>query len=227
VAHPQNECKYFSRICLEVKTVVALAYSPLVSVFAALVGGLIAYFAAGRGDRANLREQQRHRKLEFQAALRALLIEMLRGAELALSGSGTVLSWGDPSGKTHAELEFAAQAHEGQIPFYSAKYFRDRAWLKYEDVLVENLDSLTINTIDSAYSSARQVFDFVGAPLPQGATRMHSGLPYLLWRAAWDFSQAIAPTLERLTDAEEREQLSDTFQKMTSRLESQRKVVGA
>ena len=48
----------------------------------------------------------------------------------------------------------------------------------------------TIYTIDSAYGSARQVFDFVGAPLPQGATRMQSGMPYLLWRAAWDFSQA-------------------------------------
>jgi hypothetical protein len=120
-----------------------------------------------------------------------------------------------------------AQAYEGKIPFSSAKYFRDRVWSKYEDVLVEKLDSSTIYTIDTAYSAARQVYDFVGAPLPQGATRLQSGLPYLLWRAAWDFSQAIAPTLERLTDAEERKQLNDAFQKMTSRLELQRKIVGA
>jgi len=36
---------------------------------------------------------------------------------------------------------------------------------------------------------------------------MQSGLPYLLWRAAWDFSQAIEPTLGQLTDDEERKRL--------------------
>jgi hypothetical protein len=77
--------------------------------------------------------------LEFQAALRALVIEMLRGAELALRGSGTVLTWGDPSGKTSADLDLVAEAHEGKIPYASAKYFRDRIWQKYEDVLVEKL----------------------------------------------------------------------------------------
>jgi hypothetical protein len=210
------------------EALVKIAWSPVATtLIGALAGGVIAYLAAGRGERATLREQRRRRELEFQAALRALLIEMLRGAELALSGSGTVLSWGDPSGKTPAELELAAQAHEGKIPFSSAKYFRDRAWSKYEDVLVENLDSPSINTIDSAYSSARQVFDFVGAPLPQGATKMKLDLPYNLWRAASDFAGAISPVLERLTDTGERKQLELRIQKMTSMLESQGKVVSS
>lgn len=197
----------------------------LVGAVAALAGGLITYLAAGRGERATLREQQRRRELEFQAALRALLIEMLRGAELALSGSGTVITWADPSGKPPGELDLIARAHEGKIPFSSAKYFRDRIWQKYEDVLVENLGCATIYAIDSAYNSARQAFDFVGAPLPQGATRMNVDLRYFLWRAAADFSEAIPPTLERMTDAEERKQLEVRIQKMTSMLESQRKVV--
>jgi len=186
---------------------------------------LIGYFAAGRGERATLREQQRRRELGFQAALRALLIEMLRGADLALSGSGTVLTWGNPSGKTSTELDLVAQTFEGKIPFSSAKYFRDRVWLKYEDVLVENLASATIYAIDGAYSSARRVFDIVGAPLAQGATRLSPQLPYLLWRVAWDFSATIPSLLERLTDTKERKQLELRLQKMTSMLESQRKVV--
>jgi hypothetical protein len=41
----------------------------------AMAGGFIGYLAAGRGERATLREQHRRREREFQAALRALLIE--------------------------------------------------------------------------------------------------------------------------------------------------------
>ncbi len=124
--------------------------------------------AAEPGERATLREQHPRRQLQFQAALRALLVEVLGAVELALSGSGTVLSWPSPSGKSPAELKIIAQTYEGKIPFSSAKYFRDRVWSKFEDVLLENLDSATISALDSAYRSARQVFDFVGAPLPQG-----------------------------------------------------------
>jgi hypothetical protein len=64
-----------------------IASSPFVT---ALAGGLIGYFAAGRGERATLREQRRKREREIQAAFRALVIEMLRTAELALSGSSVV-----------------------------------------------------------------------------------------------------------------------------------------
>jgi hypothetical protein len=92
-------------------------------------------------------------------------------------------------------------------------------------VLVENLDSGAIYAIDGAYNAARQVFDFVGAPLPQGATRLSPQLRYNLWRVASDFSQAIVPILERLTDAKERKLLELRIQKMTSSLESQRKIV--
>jgi hypothetical protein len=195
---------------------VAFFYSPLAAalpgVLGAIVGGLIGYFAAGRGERAMLREQRRRRELEFQAALRALLIEMVRAAELALSGSGTVLTWGSAAGKTREELEQTAQAFEGKTPFRSAKYFRDRAWLKYEDVLVENLDSASVYAIDRAYSGARQVFDFVGEPLPQAATRLQWDLRYDLWRAASDFAEVIGPTLQRLRDVEERKRLSETFE---------------
>lgn len=190
------------------QALVSIAWSPLATALGdALAGGLIVYLAAGRGERATLQEQQRRRELEFQAALRALLIEMLRGAELALSGSGTVIT------------------HEEKIPFHSAKYFRDRVWQKYEDVLVENLDSATIYTVDSAYTSARQIFDFVGAPLPQGATKVKLDLPFDLWGVASDFSRAIPPILERLTDAGERKQLELRIRKMTSMLESQGKAV--
>lgn len=201
---------------------IAIALSPVATTLAA---GLIGYFAAGRGERASLREQQRRRQLEFQAALRALLIEMLRGAELALSGSGAVLSWTDPSGKNRDELEAVAKAYEGKIPFPSAKYFRDRVWWKYEDALGENLDSATIYSVDTAYSSARQTFDFVGAPLPQGATRLHPSLRCNLWRVASDFSKVIPSILERLTDAEERKRLEPRIQNMMSMLESQGKIV--
>jgi hypothetical protein len=140
---------------------VKIASSPFAT---ALAGGLIGYLAAGRGERATLREQRQRKELEFQAALRALLIEMLRTAELALAGSGAVPSWGDPAGKTEKEREAAAQAYEGKIPFSSAKYFRDRAWLKYEDTFIENLDSATIYTVDTAYGDARRIFDWVGSP---------------------------------------------------------------
>jgi hypothetical protein len=51
---------------------------------------------------------------------------MLRTAELALSGSGVVPSWGDPSRKTPDEREATARANEGKIPFPALKYFRDR-----------------------------------------------------------------------------------------------------
>jgi hypothetical protein len=75
------------------QALVKIAWSPLATALAgAVAGGLIAYSAAGRGERATLQEQQRRRELEFQAALRALLIETLRGAELALSGSGAILT---------------------------------------------------------------------------------------------------------------------------------------
>jgi hypothetical protein len=208
------------------QALVKIAWSPLATALAGAVGGgLIAYLAAGRGERATLQEQQRRRELEFQAALRALLIEMLRGAELALSGSGAILTWADPSGKTPDELEVVAQTFEGKILFSSAKYFRDRVWSKYEDVLVENLDSATIYTVDSAYSSARQTFDFVGAPLPKGATRLNLGLRFTLWQVASEFSKAIPQILERLTEADERKRLEPRIQKMTAMLDSQSKLV--
>jgi hypothetical protein len=105
------------------RMLVIIAYSPLVSVLGTLAGGLIGYFAAGRGERATVREQKRRRQLEFQAALLALLIEMLMGAELALSGSGMVTTWPDPYGQTSTELERIAEALESKIPFSSAKYF--------------------------------------------------------------------------------------------------------
>jgi hypothetical protein len=204
------------------QALVKIAASPFAT---ALAGGLIGYLAAGRGERATLREQRRRRELEFQAALRALLIEMLRTAELALSGSGPVASWGDPAGKTEEQLDATARAYEGKIPFTSAKYFRDRAWLKCEDTFIENLDSATIYAVDTAYSGARQTFDFVGTPLPQRATRLHPGLPYTLWRVASDFSKTIPLILERLTDADERKQLEPRIERMKANLESQSKVV--
>jgi membrane protein YqaA with SNARE-associated domain len=99
-------------------TLLAIAWSPLATALVGtLAGGLIAYLVARHGENATLREQQRRGELEFQAALRALLIEMFRGAELALSGSGTVLTWGSPSGKTSAELDLTAQAYEGRYRF--------------------------------------------------------------------------------------------------------------
>jgi hypothetical protein len=150
---------------------------------------------------------------------------MLRTAELALSGSGTVASWGDPSRKTAEEREATARAYEGKIPFNSAKYFRDRVWVKYEDAFIENLDSATIYAVDTAYSGARQIFDEMGSPLPPGATRFAPQLPYLLWRVASDFSKAIPPILDRLTGAEERKRLQPRIEKVNSMLESQGKVV--
>jgi hypothetical protein len=42
---------------------------------------------------------------------------------------------------------------------------------------------------------------------------------------AFDFSKAIPPILERLTDAEERGRLAPRIQKLNSMLESQGKVV--
>jgi hypothetical protein len=141
-----------------------------------------------------------------------------------LSGSGTVITWADPSGKTPGELDLIAKAHEGKIPFSSAKYFRDRIWQKYEDVLVENLGSATIYTIDCAYNSARQAFDFVDAPLPQGATRIKPTV-FFVEGGVGLLRGHSARLLERLTDAEERKQLELRIQKMTSMLESQRKVV--
>jgi hypothetical protein len=141
----------------------------------ALAGGLIGYFAAGRGERATLREQRRKREREIQAAFRALVIEMLRTAELALNGSSVVRTWGDPATKTEEQLEATARAYEGKIPFTSAKYFRDRIWLKYEDIFLENLDSATIYTVDTAYNGARLTFDTMGLPVPEGATRLNLG----------------------------------------------------
>lgn len=178
-----------------------------------------------RGERPIVRGQQRRRELPLQAALRALLIEILGSVELALNGSHAVISWSDPSGKMPADLEVIAQAFEGKIPFPAAKYFRDRVWSQYEEVFLENLDSATIYAVDSAYRSARQVFDFVGAPLPQGATTWNISLRYLLWRCASDFSKVIPLILERLTNADERKGLEPRIQKMTSMLDSQSKVV--
>jgi hypothetical protein len=123
-----------------------------------LAGGLIAYLAARRGDRAILRQQQGRTELEFQTALRVLLIEILRGAELALSGSGTIMTSGNASCKALDELEAGAEAYEGKIPFPCANYFRDWVWSKYDDVLIEHLDTATIYIVDTAYSSARRVF---------------------------------------------------------------------
>jgi hypothetical protein len=68
----------------------------LVGALAALAGGLITYLAAGRGERATLREQQRRRELEFQAALRALLIEMLRGGRTRVERFGYGHNLGGP-----------------------------------------------------------------------------------------------------------------------------------
>jgi hypothetical protein len=174
-----------------------------------------------------LREQRHRKELEFQAALRALLIEMLRAAELALSGSGTVPSWGDPAAKTAQERNATAQAYEGKIPFTSAKYFRDRVWLKYEDAFIENLDSAVIYTVDTAYSGAHQVFDMVGSPLPSGSTLLSPQLPYNLWRVALDFSKAIQLILSELKDIQERERLRPRIEKLNLTLESQGKVVHA
>jgi len=209
-------------ISLVLQALVKIAWSPFAT---ALAGGLIGYLAAGRGERATLREQRRQKQLATQAALRALAIEMFRDAELALSGSATVLSWGDPSSKTEEELKAVAQAYEGKIPFALAKYFRDRTWSKYEDIFVENLDSATLYTVDAAYSSARQIFDYAGAPLPQGATQLQPSLRYSLWRVASDLAKAIPSILDRLTDADERKQFAPRLQKLTSALESQSKVV--
>jgi hypothetical protein len=181
--------------------------------------------AAELGERTTLRERRRRGVLQFQAALRALLAEILGAAELALSGSGTVFSWPNPSGKSPAELKIIAQEYEGKIPFSSAKYFRDRVWSKYEDVLLENLDAATISALDGAYGSARQVFDLVGAPISQGATYLHPSFPYILWRVASDFSKAIPLLVERLADIEERKQLEPRIRRMTSMVDSQSKVV--
>jgi hypothetical protein len=205
------------------QALVKIAWSPLATAVAA---ALITYLAAGRGERTTSREQRRRRQSEFQAALRALLIEVLRGAELALTGSGTVITWADPSSKNARELDDVAQMYEGKVvPFHHARYFRDRVWSKYEDVLVENLNSATIYTVDSAYASARQTFDFVGAPLPQGATKINLNLPFMLWRVASGFSTAIPLILERLIDPVERKQLEPRIQKMTRMLESQHKLL--
>ena len=106
------------------EALVKIASSPSAT---ALAGGLIGYLAAGRGERTTLKERRRRRELEFQAALRALLIEMLRAAELALSGSSSVPRWGDPAQKTEEQLEKTAQAYEGKVPLPLGKYFRDRA----------------------------------------------------------------------------------------------------
>ena len=124
---PSIDREFDTGQCSKVGTLVAIVYSPLATalggVLAVLAGGLITYLAAGRGERATLREQRRRRELEFQAALRALLIEMLRGAELALSGSGTVFTWGDPSGKTPAEFRSRGASLRGQTTIFFGKIF--------------------------------------------------------------------------------------------------------
>jgi Domain of unknown function (DUF4062) len=56
-----------------------------------------AQIAAERSEETILRERRAARELEFQAALRGLLSEMLETMQLALSGSGTVANWRDPS----------------------------------------------------------------------------------------------------------------------------------
>jgi hypothetical protein len=207
---------------------VAFFYSPLAAalpgVLGAIVGGLIGYFGrdgwsaqcfGSNGGDGNWNSRPRARAANRNGPRGRAGVERF--------GHGFYL--GSAAGKTREELEQTAQAFEGKTPFPSAKYFRDRAWLKYEDVLVENLDSESVYAIDRAYSGARQVFDFVGEPLPQGATRLQWDLRYDLWRAASDFAEVIGPTLQRLRDVEERKRLSETFAKVTSRLESQRQVV--
>jgi len=184
-----------------------------------------AQIAAEHSEVTILRGSRAARQLELQAALRGLPSEMLETMQLALNGSGTVANWGDPSRKTAEQREATAQAYEGHIPFSAAKYFQDRMREKYEGVLLENLDSDTIYSINSAYSSARQVFDLVGALLPQGATLLAPQLPYLLWRVAADFSKAIPLILDQLKDIEERKRLEPWIQKLNSMLESQGMVV--
>ena len=208
------------------QALVKIAWSPLATALAGAVGGGVnSVFGGWSGRACDITRTAETKRIGIPSCVARIVNRNARGAELALSGSGAILTWADPSGKTPDELEVVAQTFEGKILFSSAKYFRDRVWSKYEDVLVENLDSATIYTVDSAYSSARQTFDFVGAPLPKGATRLNLGLRFTLWQVASEFSKAIPQILERLTEADERKRLEPRIQKMTAMLDSQSKLV--
>jgi hypothetical protein len=208
---------------------VKVAWSPLVAaligLLGVLAGGWITYFATVRRDRAASEERELRRLFDFQAAVRAVVIEMLRAAELALNGSSTILSWSDPSNKSPSEREETARAFEGKALFPLARYFSDRFWKKYEDVLFANLDSATINAIDSAYDSGRQMFDYLREPLREGATNLNVDVRALLCGVASQFSEAMKELVKRIGDANERKQLEFRMETMRSRLASQRELI--
>jgi hypothetical protein len=135
-----------------------------------------------------------------QAAVRGVIVEMLKGVRLAWIGSATVLSIAN------------------RIPFDSACYFEDASWTRNSEVLGQILDIEVLDTTAIAYDSARRVFDFAGRAYPE--TTVNFQLPSMLTGVACELLEAASLVVERIADPGERQRFKEKIAKSVRTLSS-------
>jgi hypothetical protein len=142
--------------------------------------------------------------LARESAVRGVIVELLKNARLAMTGSATVSSGAN------------------QIPYTSATYFDESSWMKNSQRLGQILDLEVLDKVTSAYDSARRVFDFVGKPYP--ATKVKFQLHTLLASLARELVEAAALLADQITDQGERQRTAETIEKLRARVRSQSEV---
>jgi hypothetical protein len=141
---------------------------------------------------------------DVQAAVRGVIVEMLEGIRLALSGSATALPIANG------------------VPFPSAKYFRDKSWTRYSELLAQTLNIEVLDRIATAYDSARRVFDFAGNPYPD--TKVKFQIPSMLVGVARELLEAAFLLSEHIADPGERQRFEENLPKLRADINLQRKM---